>query len=316
MVDVTNDKVYFCFGGGTWSDPTTLDGGVSNTFTVPSGTSLFVQGQLYVDPVASGESPYMRGVLDLSAADSNVIIGKDLDGSTFTDARWNVAISERAGTQLTTGDFNILIGALSGDKITSSKENVGIGIQTLDVLTTGDGLNMAIGSHSMGSLISGRYNVGMGPRSGNGLNGASEGNVNVGYYAGGGIGERDGNVNIGNEVNRYGTGENELFIDNSSTDAPLIYGDFATDSLRFGSGTTDVSGASVFAVAEANSGGTAFAVGLDDGTVPFQIKGDGTASILSGNTFFFDRANEYGIWINPEDGNKAYIKDSTSSRQL
>lgn len=80
-----------------------------------------------------------------------------------------------------------------------------------------------------------------------------ENNTCIGHYAGSGIIEDNnvfigynanfktlipnvsgsGNVYIGANVGGYETTDNKLMIDNSTTDFPLIWGDFALDQLKF-----------------------------------------------------------------------------------
>jgi hypothetical protein len=56
-------------------------------------------------------------------------------------------------------------------------------------------------------------------------------NVGVGYQALNSNTIGDGNVALGNSAGFFETGNNKLYIDNSNTNTPLIYGDFGTDKL-------------------------------------------------------------------------------------
>ena len=50
-----------------------------------------------------------------------------------------------------------------------------------------------------------------------------------------------GNVFLGTSAGSFATGSNKLYIDNSNTTSPLIYGDFATNALTF-NGSVNVTG--------------------------------------------------------------------------
>jgi hypothetical protein len=102
-----------------------------------------------------------------------------------------------SGRKNTTGHYNTMLGYNSGYNNTSGQRNVFLGIQS--------GYKNATGN----------YNLMLGDRAGyNNVTGAR--NVFIGYLAG------------YNE-----TGSDKLYIDNSTTSKPLIYGDFSTNTLTF-----------------------------------------------------------------------------------
>ena len=64
--NTTDQKVFFCFGGGSYSqNSSTLNGGVSNAVTVPSGTTFVALGGIVVNSAdaddASGASLFVKG---------------------------------------------------------------------------------------------------------------------------------------------------------------------------------------------------------------------------------------------------------------
>jgi len=220
----------------------------NTTFSIGPGTS-------------SGNSPYMRGALNLESGFQNVHIGSGAGG---TGGYRNVTLGHSAGASLASGIDNCFIGHDSGAATTEAAGNAAIGRSSLF-----NGIsayyNMAIGVNSLYKMTTGDFNIGIG--------------CNAGYSANG-----DRNIFIGYEAGKYITGANQLFIEPSSTDAPLIYGDFATDSLRFGSGTTETSGASIMVIGQgATSGQTIFGAGNGTGKVPFYVLGDGTMSEVTPN---------------------------------
>jgi trimeric autotransporter adhesin len=127
----------------------------------------------------------------------------------------NVANGMGALENNTTGSYNVANGysALTSNKIGS--DNVANGYSALISNKTGSD-NVAFGGWSLFYDTTGVYNVAIG--SGAGFNSKSgSGNVFIGYNAG------------YNE-----TGSNKLYIANSSTNPPLIYGDFSTGNVGIG----------------------------------------------------------------------------------
>ncbi len=109
---------------------------------------------------------------------------------------------------------SVFIGQLAGksDDL-SDNQNVFIGSFAGYSNTTGS-YNTAIGRNSIYSNMTGYYNTAYGTYSLHN-NIAGSGSIALGYRAG-----------------YYETASNKLYIENSSSITPLIYGDFSTDSLR------------------------------------------------------------------------------------
>lgn len=148
----------------------------------------------------------------------NVLVGQDAgvgsSGSTFsssvgigyrsliqsTSASNNTAVGHHTGYYITTGDKNTLLGSLAGKGVSGTStftNTVAVGYQALTALTTGAN-NTAFG-----------YQAGLATTTG-----AS--NVFVGYRAGSAV----------------TTASNKLYIANSNTATPLIYGEFDNDLVR------------------------------------------------------------------------------------
>lgn len=98
--------------------------------------------------------------------------------------------------------------------------------------SSGTGYNTFIGNYS-GSYNSGNNNIHIGYGSGNANEGSR--NIFIGNYSGPDDGSGgDGNIFIGHQAgyDLYNN-ENKLYIENSSSNSPLIWGDFAQDQLKF-----------------------------------------------------------------------------------
>lgn len=138
------------------------------------------------------------------SADNNVFNGA-YSGYTNSTGDYNVYAGYRAGFYAT-GSFNVLIGSLSGYALSTGSENVFIGVSS--------GRNTGVGSKNVFLGYGGGYSA------------TGSGNVYMGYLAG-----------------YSASGNNKLYIENSSSNSPLIYGEFDNDLVRIngklGIGTSD-----------------------------------------------------------------------------
>lgn len=133
---------------------------------------------------------------DINAGDSNTFIGVEA-GSYNDDGSSNIFIGSYAGTGNVYGDDNVFLGS---------------DISALGFLEVGDSANTIIGSRA-GFKLEGSNNTFLGYQSG--YENVGSNNVFLGYQSG-----------------YYEHGSNKLYIDNSSTNTPLIYGEFDNDSVE------------------------------------------------------------------------------------
>ncbi len=141
----------------------------------------------------------------------------------------NLFIGEYAGEKNTTGTRNSFVGFFSGQGNIEGDQNSYFG-QMAGMDNNGD-FNTMIGYWAGGNNTSGNSNAFLGYRSGQGNNGSN--NVFLGFKAGEGTSGSD-NVFIGYEAGYYqGTRSDQLYIANSNTSSPLIWGDFSSDQLKF-----------------------------------------------------------------------------------
>ncbi len=128
---------------------------------------------------------------------------------------------------------------------TNGNSNSVFGASALSSNTTGD-YNSALGSYALTNNISGNYNIAIGDRSlqsasGNGntvlghrtfyTHTAGSSNTALGYTTGYSNQTGSGNVFLGAAAGYNEMGSDKLYIDNSSTATPLIYGEFDNDIL-------------------------------------------------------------------------------------
>jgi len=176
----------------------------------------------------------------------NTFIGP-YTGYSNTSGYHNTFLGTKTGWKNTTGYFNTFIGMFSGYYNTTGSENyfggmdaglsntsgsanVALGIFTGWGLTTGTG-NVLIGYKTGYKVGSGVSNTMVGR--GAGYESTGSNNVFLGYQAGLNS-TGSGNVLIGNQAGSQLTTEsNRLYIENSNSATPLIYGNFSTDVLTF-----------------------------------------------------------------------------------
>ncbi|MCX6269577.1 MAG: hypothetical protein NTW16_19860 [Bacteroidetes bacterium] len=137
-----------------------------------------------------------------------------------------------------TGDFNTALGSQTLYYNTSGYENTALGYLSLNSNIDGN-YNTGIGSHALNTNLSGSRNTAVGEGALWSTQGSN--NTAVGFRAGNSAGS--GNVFLGNLAGNLELGSNKLYIDNSETTSPLIWGDFYNRAVNFngrvGIGTTN-----------------------------------------------------------------------------
>jgi len=179
----------------------------------------------------------LAGELDDLSDNENVFIGRSA-GQANTSGASNTFIGYNSGRLNQTGLNNIAIGNSTLFDNVSGINNIAIGSQS-NLDGTGN-RNITLGFESGANLGTGSNNIIIGDQAGNRDNLTSSQNVYLGAYAGGGAQnngsppyyEKTGNVFIGHHAGRYQTDSNRLFIENSSSTTPLLYGEFDNNILR------------------------------------------------------------------------------------
>lgn len=175
---------------------------------------------------------------------------------------YNAAFSEYSLSNITTGSNNTAFGNRSMYATTTGGNNTGIGFGSLNQMTNGN-YNTALGAQSFGS--------------GNGNN-----NTAIGYRTLKNNLTGSNNVALGYEAGLNETGSNKLYIDNSSTATPLIYGDFSTDALTVNGSLTTTGDIEV---------GSTNAFYFGDAST------DGSWRIIQDGTDLSFEKRESGVWV-------------------
>ncbi len=200
----------------------------------------------------------------LAPTGNNLLIGKNA-GAAFTSGTRNTAIGENALRYHTTSTDNVAIGARAlSNPNGNSGGNVAIGADAGTTLSTGGG-NVFIGLEAGLVTNTGSHNVLIGHHAGRQFSVSNS--TFVGQSAGwqardnvtaigraAGFRSGAGGVFLGYNAGSLETTANKLYIDNSSTSTPLIWGDFANDSLKV-YGTFNINNAYSFPTTDGTSNG-------------------------------------------------------------
>jgi hypothetical protein len=176
---------------------------------------------------------------------SNMFLG-DAAGYNNTDGYHNTFLGYSAGNRNTTGYFNTFIGRAAGYYNTDGYHNTFLGYYAGYGNTTGStntflgdwtgysnttgGFNTFIGYLAGFDNTTGGSNIFIGDETGK-SNTTGNSNTFIGNFAGYSNTAGTGNVFLGYGAGFYETGSNKLYIDNSDTSSPLIWGDFSSDRV-------------------------------------------------------------------------------------
>jgi hypothetical protein len=204
-------------GNASWTAPLT------GSSVVTAGTGLSYSGTTLNSVwTASGSNIYSNnsgntGVGTTSPGEKLHVAGSvRIDGGRldFKNTGNSVFIGELAGqNDDLTANYNMYAGFYAGRANTTGSHNTGIGAGALENSSTGS-YNIALGRLTGLNLSTGNYNTYLGTSAGySNISGSA--NVFIGYQAG-----------------YTETGSNKLYISNSTTSSPLIYGDFVNKSVQ------------------------------------------------------------------------------------
>jgi hypothetical protein len=159
---------------------------------------------------------------------ANTLYGYDA-GASITTGLYDTFIGRNAGYYNTTGYSNTFLGSYAGYYNTTGNANTFLGLNAGVYNTTGNA-NTFLGLDAGYSNTTGNSSTFLGHYAGF-SNTTGYGNTFLGYSAGYSNGTGAGNIFLGFNAGYYETGSNKLYIANSSTSTPLIYGDFSAAKL-------------------------------------------------------------------------------------
>ncbi|NQU35007.1 MAG: hypothetical protein HQ521_17410 [Bacteroidetes bacterium] len=179
----------------------------------------------------------------------NSFVGFNAGYATSTGSQ-NVAVGRSALTGNLGGLGNTAVGAFSLYTASNAGYNVGFGLSSLYANTNGQyntaigtkalmsntegNSNTSIGRRSLYTNTTGSYNIALGYNA-DYYNETGANNIIIGYQAGfvGFSHSKSGNILIGYQAGFSESGSNKLYIENSNSSTPLIYGDFSSNQLGF-----------------------------------------------------------------------------------
>lgn len=159
---------------------------------------------------------------DLNVAIAPYALYNNLSGSR------NIAIGH-SSLYNNQGENNVSVGINSLFNNTSGSENISIGYNSLYSATTASS-NTSVGSYALFNTTTGRYNTALGT-SALFSNSIGQNNTALGFWSGYNSTGND-NVYLGYRAGFSNTDNNRLFIENTDSNTPLIYGEFDTDIIR------------------------------------------------------------------------------------
>jgi len=205
--------------GGAWTGLGTM-----------TGDGNIAIGGAAIKSISTGSNNIALGSLSLnynSVGAENISIGKDAlfystaqSGGTVigTRAMQNYGITSTPGT-----NDNVAIGyeAMRGNASSMYNQNTALGYQSMTAIVSGSN-NTANGYQSLFSNVSGAANTAFG-------DGALRTNISG-----------SNNIAIGYQAGYSETGSNKLYIENSNSATPLIYGEFDNDLIRINGRTESI----------------------------------------------------------------------------
>lgn len=237
--------------------------------------NTFGQGNVYIGRQAGlNSSSSIRNVFigmqtgsQNTTGNFNTFVGGDA-GYGNTTGQDNVFLGQSAGGNNGAGNYNIMIGRDAGSTANGISELTFIGYRSGRFNTTGT-QNTFLGFQTGTANTVGSRNTFLGHGSGEanttGINSTFLGweaghntttggiNVFLGAQAGFNNTTGSGNLFIGTTAGYNETGSNKLYIDNSSTTTPIIWGDLQKDSLVFHA-DVNIGGNYVLPVTDGTSG--------------------------------------------------------------
>ena len=196
-----------------------------STITLSNGGGSVTDSDTHLTDVQIGAMGYIKDPNDADHDATNELQNLSLSGTQlsitngtgvdFTNWDTNSTDDVQAINDLSdakTTNYGIFLGNTSGSNANSNGDLVAVGRGIMANATSAD-YSVGIGNNALHSLTSGFHNVALG--------------FNAGYN----LSTGNGNVFIGSNAGYNETGNYKLYIDNSSTSSPLIYGDFNTNEL-------------------------------------------------------------------------------------
>lgn len=186
---------------------------------------------------------------DNTSGESNTNIGA-WAGMSMTTGRHNIFLGQATGYQMVTGDDNTFLGRAAGLEKTGGSANTLVGHFAGAYGATSTDANVLVGA-AAGYVIRVGSSVFVGQASGFKTT-TGERNTFLGHQTGYNNVTGAGNIMIGYQAGYSNTSSNKLYIENSSSATPLIYGEFDNDIVRINGQAQATGGITIGTVATDN----------------------------------------------------------------
>ena len=211
----------------------TLD--INNAYQLPTidgtvGQTFKTDGSGILTWSDDGGATSLNDLSDAATDNNSLFLGVDAGGNDDGTTNFNTGTGVWSLKDVTSGSHNSAMGTTALQQLTTGTQNTAFGMGALNYVTTNSN-NTAIGKEA-GKKVTG-----------------------------------SGNIFIGNEAAKTQAAiSNKLFIDNSDTVAPLIYGDFENDLVRV-NGDLEVTGSmgEIDNLSDGKTGGYSVFLGIDAG---------------------------------------------------
>lgn len=217
-----------------------------------AGTEYFTMKNGRINILNNGESVFIgqnAGLNDDFTNNYNTAIGSN---ALFTNTTGNANTAIGRNALYSNNEYcNTAVGNNALKENTSGYNSSVFGFNALTANVSGF-QNVVLGAYAMYTNVTGSNNTVIGMNAGRNATGSN--NVFLGIATGKDA-TGDGNVFLGSNAGFSETGSNKLYIDNSNTTSPLIYGEFNTNYLQV-NGNFDVGTSGDGTVARANAWNT------------------------------------------------------------
>lgn len=257
-------------GKMTWTDPTTITVSTDEIADADNDTKIQVEESADEDIIrfdVGGTEQWSMVDNRLENTDNSLYIGND------------AGLADNTGAAST--NTGVGINAL---KANTSNGSTAVGYNALGNATAGG--NTAVGKGGLNNTSSGAINTAVGQDAGYenetgaenvfigqgamATNKTGSSNVAIGRNAGRAGGSRSGNVYLGYQAGNGATGDNKLYIENSNSTSPLIYGEFDNDIVTI-NGNLGIGAAPTDELYVANSTSSATTATIESGSALYPI---------------------------------------------
>ncbi|MBN1782245.1 tail fiber domain-containing protein [bacterium] len=232
---VTANKLYNKNGSLYWNGSELAESGSPDGDWVVSGSDMYsaVSGCVGIGDSAPSHTLDVAGKIGINHKQIIFLPDQvDFNGSLFL-GDGGMELSHHSSNE---GQLNTALGIMALDEIDTGYRNTAVGSGAQRQNWTGYD-NTCCGCMAGYSNMDGHCNTILGAYADYLNNGGSR-NTIIGESAGRNGTLKSGNIFIGYRAGYYETGDSKLYIENSNSDSPLIWGDFANDRVVINGNST------------------------------------------------------------------------------